>query len=360
MIHPEVRLRDRLWFRFLTIAGAIAVVGGFVGYLVADRVAHRSFDPGLLAGMDPAEEHRRFEAAIDRSLVITLLATATVAVFIALLVRWRLTRPIESIRSLLAHLGDGRYGERVELPSEPELAQVADDVNRLSEALDRSEERRRTLVADLTHEIRGPLATLGGYIEAMQDGLVPCTPELLAELGQECRRLDRLTADLSLLSRIDEGAVPLHLERLGLGAAVRRVVDRLQPQFDASAVSVQVREDAPCDVLADPDRLDQILVNVVGNALKYTPAGGWVEVVTARRGTAGRVRVSDSGVGIEASDIDRVFDRFFRGSSAEHREGTGIGLTIARGLARAQGGDLAAESPGPGRGATFTLDLPSA
>jgi histidine kinase len=113
-------------------------------------------------------------------------------------------------------------------------------------------------------------------------------------------------------------------------------------------------------VLADPDRLDQILVNVLGNALKYTPEGGSVVVTTARHGDRGTVTVADTGVGIDPSELGHVFDRFYRSADAERREGTGIGLTIARGLAQAQGGDLRAESPGRGRGSTFRLEVPVA
>jgi histidine kinase len=213
-------------------------------------------------------------------------------------------------------------------------------------------------VADLSHELRGPLATLGGYLEAIQDGIVPCTPELLAELGDECRRLDRLTADLALLSRLDEGSVPLRRTGVDLADAAARVVARLQPQFDASGVGVRLERAGPVPVLADPDRLDQILVNVVGNALKFTPSGGTVRVtVRARAGTAEAV-VADTGRGIAADELPRVFDRFYRGTATQE-DGTGIGLTIARGLARALGGDLVAASSGPGCGATFVVTLPT-
>lgn len=360
MTATSIPTQRRLWFRFLAAAGVVAAVGLAVGYVVADRVAHEVFDVALLAGLDPAEEHRRFESAIDWSLVIAFLFTVVVVLCIAVLVRWRVTQPIDRIRRGLGRLAEGRYDHRIPSPVEPELAMVAADVNHLAEVLDRSEERRRALVADLTHELRGPLATVGGYIEAMQDGIVECTPELLAELAGECRRLDRLTADLWLVSRLDEGALPLDLCDVDLAEACRRAVGRLQNRFAAGAVQVTVDALQPAIVHADPDRLDQILTNVLGNAAKYTPPGGRVRVVVTADGRVGRCTVTDTGCGIPPEDLPHVFDRFFRGNGANRVDGTGIGLTVARGLARVQGGDVFAASPGAGAGATFTLELPAA
>jgi histidine kinase len=245
--------------------------------------------------------------------------------------------------------------------AEAEQARVAGNVNQLADTLGRTEERRRALVADLSHELRTPLATVSGYIDAMQDGIVAPEPELLAQLSDECRQLERLIADLSLVSRLDEGTPPLTLEEVDVAALAEQVTGRLRPQFDATdvAVTVRVTDEGPC-VLADRGWLAQILTNLIGNALKYTGAGGRVRVMTGRIRDQVVCTVDDTGCGVAAADLPRLFDRFYCGTTAGGTAGTGIGLTVARDLARAHGGELTVRSDGPGCGATFRLELPAA
>ena len=231
------------------------------------------------------------------------------------------------------------------------------DVSRLGETLAETEQRRAALVSDLAHELRTPLTTLRGFLEGLTDGVFEPTPEVLADLTEEVARLQRLVGDLNVLSRADEGALPLELgspRRRAAGALAS--LGRLAPQYADKGVSLGLDAPGPATATVDPDRVTQLLTNLVGNALAYTDRGG--EVTVAVRGGRERVvvEVTDTGRGIAAEELPRVFDRFHRTDPSG--AGTGIGLTIARGIARAHGGDVTASSAGPGRGANFVVTLP--
>ncbi|MGE5762430.1 MAG: sensor histidine kinase, partial [Mycobacterium leprae] len=185
--------------------------------------------------------------------------------------------------------------------------------------------------------------------------------ETLQAMSEELRRLHRLADDLSTLSRTEERRIELRRVDADLFAIAREASARLRPQFDDAHVTLTVvRADGPVPVHVDVDRVGQVLTNLLGNALRATPVGGTVTVTVDADGDQARASVTDSGVGLAADDVERVFERFYRAADRLPRSaGSGVGLTIARGLARAHGGDLRASSPGIGNGATFTLTLPT-
>jgi histidine kinase len=246
-------------------------------------------------------------------------------------------------------------------PAELELAELARDVNRLGAALQATERRRARLIAEVAHEMRTPLTTIEGYVEGMLDQVFEPNEEVLTSVAEEAARLQRLASDLSELSRAEEGALTLNLQRVDLGALAAACAERLRPQYDDKHVHFEVRSGPTAPVDADPDRVTQVLTNLLGNALTYTPAGGRVVVTSGRDDRWAVVAIADSGVGLAPEDLELVFDRFYRvAGSVRAADGSGIGLTIARGIARAHGGDVRAASEGPGRGTTFTLNLPLA
>ena len=199
-------------------------------------------------------------------------------------------------------------------------------------------------------------------VEAMIDGVMPATPTELGRVSDEVRRLRRLSDDLSALSRAEEGRLGLELREVDLVALVRAAAERLRPQAEDSDLSLVVdAAPGPILVAADPDRISQVVTNLLGNAIRATPPGGELRVGCRRESGAGLVEVADSGEGLSDADLERVFERFYRvpgRRTAEGDTGSGIGLTVARGIMRAHGGDLTAQSPGRGRGATFTARLP--
>jgi len=222
---------------------------------------------------------------------------------------------------------------------------------------------RSQFAAAAAHELRTPLAGLEGYPEGLLDGVLPSDPETISAMQHELRRLHRLVDDLQQLSRVEAGQVPLRLESVDLLALARRVVAQLRPQLFGQCLDV-VSElgDQPLLAWADADRTAQILINLVGNAIRYTPDQGEISVrLTARDGQA-QVAVVDTGVGIPAESLPYIFERFYRVDPSRSRTsgGSGIGLTIARHLAWSMGGDLVAASAGASQGSCFTLTLPLA
>ena len=195
-------------------------------------------------------------------------------------------------------------------------------------------------------------------MEGLIDGVVPAEAETFASVADEAARLKRLASDLSTLSRVQEDAGPPRRVEVDLGALASAVSTRLRPQFDDQRVELTV-DVPPLLVNGDPDRLTQIVVNLLGNALTHTPSGGSVKVSARQAGNRIELSVRDNGTGIDSGDLPRIFDRFYRGHKSAPG-GSGIGLTIARAIARAHGGDVIAQSAGPGTGATFTLQLPVA
>ncbi|MFC9843520.1 sensor histidine kinase [Streptomyces sp. NPDC060223] len=288
------------------------------------------------------------------------------AVLAAVVLSRFLVRPLDTIRAATRRLAEGRYDAVVELPSEPGLAALAEDVNTLAAALADTERRRARLVSEIAHEMRTPITILHGQIEGMADGIFTPDDAMFASLSDDLDRLRRLASDLSSLSRAEEGAFALHYEDADVAALARATAERLRPQYDDQGVALTVVADSPVIAFCDPDRITQVLVNLLGNALIACDADGSVSVSVHGEGEPRPrvvVRVTDDGIGIPGHDLNRIFSRFER---LEHpgrpapAGGSGIGLTIARGIARAHQGDVVAASPGPGQGATFTLWLPVA
>jgi len=302
------------------------------------------------------------EAAVrseyNRALLWAAFISAIVAMAAATFSASRVLRPLDDVRRVTQRLASGSYGERAPIPAETELADLAGDVNALAEALEETEQRRLRLISEVSHELRTPVATLKGYVEGMLEGVFSPDEETLTAAARETSRIERLASDLSTLSRTEEGQIDLRPTQLDLADIAGEVAERLRPQFTDNGVGLEVDRSGSAPITADRDRVAQILTNLIGNALSYTQPGGEVKVSTSTGADASAVRVSDNGRGLTPDQLRLVFERFYRADRAATR-GSGIGLTIARGLARLQGGDLTAESPGLGLGSTFELTLPS-
>lgn len=232
-------------------------------------------------------------------------------------------------------LATGSYGERVPIPRESELAELAEDVNALAEALEKTEQRRLQLVSEVAHELRTPVATLKGYMEGLLDGVFSPDEETLSAAIREISRIERLASDLGTLSRTEEGQFELRLTSFDLSDLAAEVARRLQTQFDDNGVELSVEPGPSTLVYADRDRLAQVLTYLIGSSLAYTPQRGRVVVRSSARDGLARVEVSDTGRGLAADQLPLVFEQFYR---TDRSTGSGIGLTIARGLARPRQG----------------------
>ncbi|MFD3502684.1 sensor histidine kinase [Streptomyces sp. NPDC058676] len=275
-----------------------------------------------------------------------------------------LLRPLDKVRTATRRLAEGHYGDILELPSEPGLAALVEDVNTLAAALADTERRRARLISEVAHEMRTPITLLRAQIEGMADGIFSPDEAMFASLADDLHRLQRLAGDLSSLSRSEEGAFDLDRKPTDMGQVARTTAERLRPQYDDQMVTLVVDAGTHVGAFCDPDRITQVLVNLLGNALAASDPHGHVALSVHTEPSPGHhviVRVMDDGIGIPQHDLERIFHRFER---LEHpgrpaaTGGSGIGLAIARGIARAHGGDITAESAGLGKGATFTLRLP--
>jgi signal transduction histidine kinase len=365
-------MKLRMPLRLFLSYAAVAVIGAVVAYLTVRLLAPALFDHqvGMMNGTGMSRQmgsnaaaqagvRDAFQSALDTALIVGLVASVAAAVVVAWFVTGRLMRPLNAVRTATRQIAAGGYEVSVPVPSEPELAALATDVNTLAAALADTESRRTRLLGDVAHEMRTPLTALDGYVEGLIDGVFAPTSDIFASLSDELRRLHRLANDLSSLSRTQERGLDLHPVDADLADLTRRAAARLAPQFLDAQVTLTVNADPVLPVNVDPDRITQVLTNLLGNALLATPSGGTVTVTAHLTAGGGEVVVTDTGVGLAEQDVERVFERFYRAPGQSRRStGSGIGLTIARGIARGHGGDVTASSAGPGQGASFTLAVP--
>jgi signal transduction histidine kinase len=303
-----------------------------------------------------------FQTSFNEALLLALLAAGVVAILVSLLLSRGVVAPLRVLTTASQRIADGHYGERVQSTGPDELGQLAHSFNQMAEKLEQVESMRRQLIGDVSHELRTPLTAIKGSMEGLMDGVLPATPETYQQIHQEADRLARLVDDLQELSRVEAGAYPLDIRPVAVSTLIQTTVKRFAAQSQAK--DIQLRQDLTADpppVLADQDRITQVLTNLVGNALQYTPPGGQVTILSERNGNEVHISVVDTGIGIPAEHLPHLFTRFYRVDKSRSRQaggGSGIGLTIARHLVEAHGGRIWAKSAGEGQGSTFTFALP--
>ena len=328
----------------------LQVDGQTVGYLLPE------------GGMpyNRADETYLLNRLTNAALTAGLIAGG-VALALALLLAYSLMRPVREMTAAAQRLGQGDLGQRVQVRGNDELAVLGRTFNQMAGSLQQTQESRRAMTADIAHELRTPLAVQRAHLEALQDGIYPLTADNLEPVVEQNLLLTRLVDDLRTLALADAGQLQLECVLTDLALLVVRVIDRFRPQAEARQVALrsQYQVDALPPILADPLRLEQILGNLISNALRYTPEGGFIEVQLAGGPAVEQISVRDSGPGIPAQAIEQVFERFYRVDRARSRTegGSGLGLAIARQLAEAHGGSLQAANH-PQGGALFTLTLP--
>jgi histidine kinase len=304
-----------------------------------------------------------FRAGFNEALLYAVLAATAIAILLSLYLSRSVTAPVQAMSLATQRIADGRYEERVQVQSEDELGQLARRFNRMAEKLAQVESMRRQLIGDVSHELRTPLTAIKGSMEGLIDGVLPPTEETFQQIHAEADRLNRLVDDLQELSRVEAHAYQLDIRRLDVSDFIQTVTKRLAPQFETSGVALEVDLSPGLPrVLADEDRIVQVLTNLTGNALQHTPENGKVTIIASRADGEAQISVHDTGIGIPPEHLPHIFDRFYRVDKSRSRRaggGSGIGLTIARALVEAHGGRIWAESPGEGQGSTFTFTLPT-
>ncbi len=360
----------RLSVRLLVSHVLVAVIAGLATYLVVRLLAPLLFEGALGqgrgggmgagpgSGAGPALR-QQFADAVNAALLAGMLAGVVAAAVFGVLAARQLLRPLGEVGRATREIAQGRYDVRVPTGSDAEVAALASDVNLLATSLAETEARRVRLLGEVAHELRTPLTVIDGTVEGMIDGVLPADAEHLGVLTSEVRRLRRLADDLSTLSRAEEGRLSVVPARVALRPVIADAVARLAPQASDAGLTLTFAPGVEIETDADADRLAQVVTNLVGNAIRATPSGGSVVVSVERTGATASISVTDTGEGLASEDLERVFERFYRVPGRRGGDGSGIGLTIARRIMRAHGGDLIARSEGPGRGSTFIATLPA-
>jgi len=301
--------------------------------------------------------------ALQSDLLQAIFGAAGLAAVLALLtglaMARRITRPVERIIAVTRAMGRGDRTARVgDIVAPGELRELATAFDQMADSRDRQDQLRRDLVADVAHELRTPVAVLQAGHEALLDGITEPTPDQLASLRDEVLRLARMVGDLQTLAAADAAALHLSRRPCDLAGIAADAADSLAGQFEAAGIAFD-RQLTAVGIDADPRWLHQVVTNLLTNALKFTPAGGHVAIEAGPAGTQAVLTVTDTGPGIPADELPRIFDRFWRGRQAAQTSGSGIGLAVAAELARAHDGQLTARSQ-PGRGTVLSLTLPRA
>lgn len=375
------RFRSNLRLKLLAAHMLVVAVGAATLFLAVALIGPALFDrlmvevtgPSLRAlghAMTPAADAamKRLTADAFREAIIVALGWAGAAALIAaiavsLFVSGRIATPVRHMTEAARRIAAGRYGERVPAGEPDDLGDLAASFNEMAGALEADERRRLELIGNVAHELRTPVATLQGYIEGIVDGVVEPSDETWALLLSEAGRLKRLIEDLQELSRAEAKQISLSVHPVDPRALVQSAVWVLRSRFEEKQIDLKssIPGELPL-VMADDERAVQVLTNLLGNALRYSTPPGEVELSARPLEREVLFQVRDTGAGISQEHLPHIFERFYRVDKARTRAagGSGIGLTIARSLVEAMGGRMWAESPGLGKGSTFSFTLPLA
>jgi two-component system sensor histidine kinase BaeS len=363
------RLHWRLLAANLVAAGA-GVVAVAAGVWIA---APQAFDQamGTMGGgmgsgmgsggmMDPLLRSA-FGDAVGSALLLGLAAAAVVAVIVAVVLAARISRPVTELAAASRQVAHGNYAQRVPAAA-GELGELAASFNAMAATLDATEQRRRDLIGDIAHELRTPIASVRGYVEGLEAGVFEPGPGAWRVLDEQTARLERLVDDLAVLWSAESRDLRLEPETLDGPTLLADARERHRVLAASRSIDLSLGAVASISVRADRARLGQVLDNLVGNALRYTPAGGHVELALAVDGASAVIAVRDDGTGMTPEQAGRVFERFYRADPSRSRDagGSGLGLSITKSLVEAMGGSIGVASPGVGGGAMFTVRLPRA
>jgi len=367
-------LSFKLVVAFVAVTAAALVVAGFL----IERATEDEFEsylqrrsamegrgqgqgPGPGSGQLIGDLEDSFLDDARSSLVLSAGVGGVLALMLGFLVAMQITRPIRRVAAAADAVAGGDLGARVPSPSGDEIGQVGAAFNRMADELQGNEEARKAMLADIAHELKTPLSVLRSNIEAMQDGVLPATPDQIGVLHDETMALTRLIDDLRTLSLAAAGHLELSLQRSDMRAFLERVVAEFQEEAGRRGIMLAIESQAaPLAADVDGDRIMQALRALLDNALQYTGSGGRVTLGARGDGRQVVVSVSDTGSGIAPGDLPRIFDRFYRADASRSRKtgGSGLGLAIVKQLVEAHGGRVWAESRVES-GSTFYFSLPA-
>ncbi|MEW6716133.1 MAG: ATP-binding protein [Chloroflexota bacterium] len=332
----------------------------FAVFLIGKKVVLAFMVPLESDSLEVIEE--RFTSSVRGSILLAVVVAGLAAIVLTLVFSRRILKPIGSLISATRKMEVGDLSQRVEIQTDDEIGELAKAFNSMADGLTRLEQLRRNMVTDVAHELRTPLSNIRGYLEALQDKVADPTPEMIDSLQEEALLLNRLVDDLQELALVEAGELRLYRQPVVLGDVLNKVVAILKPRVSEKGLSlrVQLPPDLPL-VDADPERVGQILRNLLINAITHTPPGGEILTLAQAQDSEVVVNVKDTGVGIEPEHLPFIFERFYRADKSRTRQtgGAGLGLAIVKQLIQAHGGHIEVQSE-LHKGTTFTFTLPVA
>lgn len=356
----------RLSFVFLFVL-AILVATPATFFVVNGFLTPIDVLPEVVPNIDPEnliaiENYVRNQMSLAvRTMSVVILIGSAIGITIGVFASRSLTRPLDLLRQAAEKIEQNDFSIRVESRGTIEIQELTRSFNSMAQQLETSEELRKKLLSDVAHELRGPLHIVRGNLEAMLDGVYEKNETHLLRVYRQTQLVVKLVEDLDEIARAEAKQLNLNLRSVDL----KKIIFDVAQSFEHSAQSknIKLRVDLPSklsQVEADSDRIKQIVLNLVSNALRYTPEGGEILIAAAETQEEIHVRVKDSGVGIDSADLPYIFDRFYRTDKARTRAkgGTGLGLAIAKALVEMHQGTIEVTSPGVGKGSTFSFVLP--
>ena len=303
---------------------------------------------------------QRYMDAVNRALLIALLGGTLIALLLGIWLAQTLTRPVNELTTATRAMARGQLAQQVPVRSSDELGELAVSFNQMSADLTRANQSRRQMTADIAHDLRNPLTVIGGYLESLQDGKLKPSPERFATMYAEVQHLQRLVEDLRTLSLADSGDLVMQREPAAPGDLLERVAAAYRHQAELQTIKLRVEVEANLpEIHLDPKRMEQVLGNLVSNALRYTPQNG--EICLAAKKAEGKLvlSVADTGTGIPPEVLPHIFERSYRGDASRSGNESGLGLAIARSIMELHGGTIRVSST-PGQGTQFFLTFPDA
>jgi signal transduction histidine kinase len=332
----------------IALAAIASAAVGLVILGVGVAVVGADVFTALMMEAGDSAEHARdmYDDSVTTVVIAASVLAVVASVALAVILARMLARPLAEIGAAARRIADGDYAARVPREGPEELASLADSFNQMAASLEEQERMRRDFIASAAHELRTPLTNLQGYLEALRDGVITADRATYESLHEEADRLVRLSRSLDALAEGDAGMTPPALVELDLTVAIRMALDLAAPSIERAGLRLVQEVPPTLPARADPDRLAQVLANLLSNAVRYTPRGGTVTVRAERQPSDVLVSISNTGDGIPADDLDRVFERFYRVEKSRDRArgGAGIGLAIVKQLVESTGGRVGAES----------------
>ena len=363
----QQRLGWKLFFSYLIIVISVTfvLIGTAQFYGPSALLRHLERIQGPM-GPNPtlaAALHHIFHEGVNEILRVAALVAFLIAMAVSFFTSKRIVEPIVAMTQASERIAAGEYQERVEVSSQDELGTLAQSFNQMAHTLEQTEGRRQQLIGDVAHELRTPLASIKSAMAGLIDGLLPAEAATFLTIQREVSRLQRLVHDLEELSRAEAGQLNLLPSVVSLEELIHGAISYLDIQFEDKGVALHIRPRADakqCQLSVDPERITQVLLNLLGNALQYTSEGGQVTLHAWSDAQNFLMAVEDTGIGIKKEDLRHIFERFYRVDKSRSRisGGSGIGLTISKHIVYAHGGRIWAESDGLGQGSTITFSLP--